>query len=52
MKSSLVGRALDGHLVTRGSCIGRGGHGPEVESWGKTEQDLGGDQMKWANKET
>ena len=45
-------KALGGDVVIQGSCIQWKSTGQKLETRGKWNQDLGGDQSKWTDKET
>ena len=53
MKTSQMGKSSGGgDVVTQGSGIEWKSTGQRLETRGKQNQDLGGDQSKWTDKET
>ena len=52
MKTSQTGKSSRGDVVTQGSCIEWQSTGQRLETRGKQNQELGGDQSKWTDKES
>ena len=55
MKTSQMGKSSGGgggDVVTQRSCIEWRSMGQRLETRGKENQDLGGDQSKWTDNET